>query len=388
MKRSMIIKCSLQTTAWLAMICISSHVYSQDKIEFYTTSAIPYHGKSIHAYFVDFADSLSGDILYQVRAGNGYPVSYHRKIRTSVCFDNKCRLLNIVVHWNITGRYLGFELPPGEYLSKAEHKPFTNEEYVRLHSLLSDPNSPLGTFSYNELAPAKTESNRDIDAVSSPTAKNLLEFVVEGAAYTTYKLWHIIHGVSREEVAKLTVEVLTPELFLEILRSAEVSDKIWALDHRHYMDETSHEIQKAILSFITSDEFSLAESAIQAVGKKDLEYENFQILLLKTLDAANYSLKKRIIEKFAEASEVSGPARLMLAEKLKAVSGELVTGTLDLFSAKNISDIAVCRQVATLLENQNVFISRQAYEFLKELSLTDREIQRKLKQYEIRHKPE
>ena len=385
MKASILLKCCLPVTVWLATMAISTPAYPQEKIEFYTTPTIPYSGNTIHAYATDFGDTLSGDTLYQVRAKNGFPVSYHRKIRTSVCFDNKCRLLRVIVHWNITGRYLGFELPAGEYLSKAEHDPFTQQEYVRLHSLLQDPNSPLGSFSYNELVPSKVESNPDVDAVSSPTAKNLLEFVVEGAAYTTYKLWHIIHGVTREAISQRTVDVFTVDLLAEILASPDVSDRIWALNHRHHMKETSPKIQDVVLSFVTSDEFSLAERAIQSIGSRDMRDENFQLHLLEKFDRASYALKKRIIEKFGLAPGLSGAPMLSLAGKLRDVSGELVSSILDVFSKQGIADVEVARQVCGLLSDENVFISRQAYEFLRAMEPTDKKINEELIRYRLRH---
>ena len=65
----------------------------------------------------------------------------------------------MIIYWNITGRYLGFELPVGEFLSKSEHKPFSEEEYERLNDLLADPSLPFGEISFNSLMDAsKSES--------------------------------------------------------------------------------------------------------------------------------------------------------------------------------------------------------------------------------------
>lgn len=370
---------------WIAVMFLPLPVCAQEKIEYYAKPTLPFPGKEVRGYVTDFADTLADDTLYQVRAENGYPVSYHRKIRTAVCFDNKCRLLNVIVHWNPTGRYLGFELPPGEYLSKAEHDPFTHEEYIRLHSLLQDPNLPLGSFSYNELVPARPDSPVDVDAVSSPTAKNLLEFVVEGAAYTTYKLWHIIHGVTRDEIDKHTAALLSVDLLLEILASSNLSDKIWALNHRHHLAEPAPEVQEIVLSFVASDEFSLAERAIQSIGEADMDTESFQLHLLRKLDDANYSLKKTIIEKFGEARIIGRPVAIALADKLMYVSGDLVGTILRIFAEKNVDDLEICGRVSRLLANDNVFISRQAYEFLDAVRPEDPKIVEQLRQYRVRH---
>src|SRR3546814_5039171 len=63
----------------------------------------------------------------------GFPVAYYRKINTDVCFDGKCRMLKVSLYWNVTGRFLGIELPPGEFLSKSDHEPFTLSEYYRMN---------------------------------------------------------------------------------------------------------------------------------------------------------------------------------------------------------------------------------------------------------------
>jgi len=83
---------------------------------------------------MDQADTVVGfpsmtdgipDTLFQIRSANGYPIAYYKKIFTGVCFDSECRMLDIVLYWNITGRYLGFELPEGEFLSKSDHQAFS-----------------------------------------------------------------------------------------------------------------------------------------------------------------------------------------------------------------------------------------------------------------------
>ncbi|WP_353718925.1 hypothetical protein [Dyadobacter sp. 676] len=157
-------------------------------------------------------DSIASDTIFQVWSKEGYPLHYYKKIRTSVCFDNKCRLLKCTLYWNVTGRYLGFELEKGEYLSKARHKPFKRKEYARLHEILSDPFSRLSGLSYGELAPRPGIANakNGVDAVTSATAASILDEVVAGAAYTTYKMWHVVNGPTQDEVRNLTVESLSP----------------------------------------------------------------------------------------------------------------------------------------------------------------------------------
>lgn len=374
-----------KTAAIFCLICVSTPLFPQANIAFYSTRTVGLPVKSVAVHLTAFRDSLAGDTIYQALSENDYPVSYHRKIRTSVCFDNKCRLLNIVVYWNITGRYLGFELPSGEFLSKAEHKPFRHSEYARLHSLLVEPHSPLADIAYNELVPVKSEMMTGIDAVSAPTSRNLLAFVVEGAAYTTYKLWHIVYGNSVEEVSRLTVNALTPQLFLLILRGPDIADKIWALNHRYCLRKSSDEVQKEILSLVVSDQFSLAERAIHAIDSADMQDQDFQIALLATLERANYSLKKSIIQKFVITRQMNPAVRIGLAEKLPTMNGDLVASVLTVFSEGQIGDLEIYRHVAKLLGNANVFISHQAFKYLSGAGVKDQTLIRELEKYRRKH---
>src|SRR5690606_33323153 len=118
---------------------------------------------------VGYASMTDGipDTLFQIRSSGGLPIAYYKKIYTGVCFDNECRMLDIVLYWNITGRYLGFELPEGEFLSKFDHEPFSEDEYKRLHGLLADLLSPLGMYAYNELAPKPPVEEEEVDGITS-----------------------------------------------------------------------------------------------------------------------------------------------------------------------------------------------------------------------------
>ena len=128
-------------------------------------------------------------------------------------------MLDIVVYWNITGRYLGFELPKGEFLSKYNHEPFSESEYQRLHTLLADSSIPLDAVSFEKLLEQPRNEEGTVDAVSGATSKSVAGMVVKGAAYTTYKLWNIVNGPTMDFVSELTEKQLTPTLIHRILQS-------------------------------------------------------------------------------------------------------------------------------------------------------------------------
>jgi hypothetical protein len=104
----------------LFLILVSTYD-SAAQSRYFRTPTLPLAAETTVAHVVASQDSIANDTLFQQFSKEGFPVAYFRKIRTSVCFDNKCRLLKVNLYWNPTGRYLGFELEKGEFLSKAEH---------------------------------------------------------------------------------------------------------------------------------------------------------------------------------------------------------------------------------------------------------------------------
>ena len=366
----------------LPLLFVTSCCFGQ--IRYFVQPTVSFPQADRRYFLAASQDSIANDTLFQALSKEGYPLSYFRKIRTSVCFDNKCRLLKCVLYWNITGRYLGFELPKGEFLSKAEHKEFTPAEYERLGMLLADELSPLGDLSYAELAPqTKTTKSSDgeVDGVSSATAKNVLEYVVEGAAYTTYKMWNVVYGTTQQDIMRLTSQVLSDELVLKILESPDLNDRIWALNHIGGNVKVTPRLRDKIFTLIIDKNYNLAERAINAMDGNDLKSDTLQMMLVEKLGTTSYAIKKLIISKFREAPELSVPAKRKLAESLRSANGELVSNLLDTFAKHKVNDLETSRIVAELLGNQNAFISQKAFRYLEQSQLKDRDIEKQMADY-------
>lgn len=348
------------------------------RIKYFQEPTIPLETETIKALYVDFNDSLASDTLYQLRSAAGFPLAYFRKIRIGLCFDKKCRLLDIMLYWNITGRYLGFELPEKEFLSKTDHEPFVHEEYARLNEILADKNSPLGGFTYNQLVLKPDPEEEEVDGISSATSPAILEHVVEGAVYTTYQLWQFAYGPAVKEVQNLTIKELSPELILKVLESPEQNDKMWALNHINGYVRLDSVLQNRLIRLIDNENYSMAERAISAISSDALQSENLQLLLLKKFYEVNYSLKKLILSKITEATAVTAPVKLSLADNLGDFNGEILTDVLGLYKVHGVEEVKTYIKIAGLLETENYYISKKVYDFLLEVEQTDKEVQKML----------
>jgi hypothetical protein len=371
--------------ASLVLISISSAFQNGGTIKYFAPATLSLKPDHIKSFYVDFQDSTLLDTLFQIRSKEGYPISYFRKIKTGVCIDNTCRLLNIVLYWNITGRYLGFELPEGEFLSKTEHEPFQPKEYQRLHEILADPMSPIANFTYNQLVSKPEDKMAGADAITSPTPPAVLEHVVQGAVYTTYRLWHFIYGTTQREILNLTKEVLSPGLILIILNSPDESDKMWALKHiQGYMAQVP-ELRQRVVGFISDDNYSLAERAINSINSSDLQDVSLQLLLLDKFYLTNYSLRKLIIDKMKETPALAPQVTIHLASNLHTLNGEILSRVLELLKQHNVSDSDSLHKISALLRHENKFISKKAYEYLRNMEVKNNEVRNLMSRYRSEH---
>lgn len=335
---------------------------------------------SIIPKVVDFQDTLHNDTLFIHLNSKENPVKYSRKLVTSVCIDGKCRMVNIEIFWNITGRYLGFKIPGGEFLSKTEHVAFNSQEYDRLHELLGDRNSALATYSLKELVPP-ADSTIEVDAVSSATIAAVLDYIVEGAVYTTYALWQITYGDTKKEIEKLTQNHLNAELVLKILNSNELKDQVWVLNHITNKTEISDDLLARLIELISGNDIYLAERSLFAL-KPEMLRDETQNQLISIFSNSGFLQKRLILQKLKEAPKLNREAAEILASTLPKLNGTSVKIMLELFNNQKIVHNEISIHVAELLKNDNRFIANQAYQFLKDVRVHDKKTIRSIEKYE------
>ena len=334
---------------------------------------------------IEINDTIPGNTLLEYQDDYGLPLMYSREILTGVCIDGKCRLVSINLFWHVTGRYLGFELPRKEFLSKTEHEPFTPAEYDRLHALLDNSLSPLAQYSRDELVPEKDSAKNDVDAVSTATLAAVLDHIVEGAVYTTYTLWHIVYGETQREIENLTNNNLTPKLVLGLLENEVLEDKIWALNHISEKTEITPGIRNKIFEFIGGEDVYLTERALNAMKPATLADKEIQEQLTERFSEAGYLQKRLILKRLEQAPVIHPETAKKLAGEMKNLRGALVRTAISLFKKHDIENKKVINEVTGLLQNENRFISNQALQYLEQLNEPDKKTQRKLVKYKKKY---
>ena len=349
-------------TVWFAIILLSCNSCLTHKAPIqYTQKSTISHIEGVKSDTVAY-----GDTLFLVKDSDNTPLYFYQDIQTGVCFDDRCRRLHIVVLWNITGRYQGFKLPEGEFLSKTDHVPFSKVEYERLHALLANPELPFSSISYDELMEDSDPNNPEIDGISGATSKAVSEIVVQGAAYTTYKLWSIVYGPTRDEIVRLTEQQLTPAIYEKLLNSPVQTDKVWALERMEEIPDLTTRLGELVATSLTSQDFSLAYSAITAIKSNHLVNEQLQIQLFTRYDKALPSIRSLMVKKLMDAPRLSDEVIKISCKFLDQVNGKELGDLLKLYTAHKVKNDKVLTRITKLLNHENAFISNQVQRYLKE----------------------
>lgn len=337
---------------------------------------------AIVPHVIDFRDTIPNDTLFEHVNVNHEPIYFSRKIQTGVCIKGECRLVSINLFWTITGKYMGFELSRGEYLSRTEHSPFFPNDYNRLHVLMNNALSPLAQYSIEELVPNETDSTKNkVDAVSSATIAAVLDHIVEGAVYTTYTLWHIVYGQTKREIEKLTSENLNKQMVMRLLNSEEIDNQVWALNHISDQIEMDAEIVNKIMDYISGDDIYLVERSLNALKKEVLAEETIQIQLASVFHSSNFLQQRLILDKLKEAPLIHPSLIHQLSNKLGTVNGTLVKSMLELFASHQIQDEMVIEESVMLLKNKNRYIANQALKYLENIDSLENGAKRKVEKY-------
>tara|TARA_R110000850_G_scaffold136597_12_gene257791 strand:- start:2731 stop:3822 length:1092 start_codon:yes stop_codon:yes gene_type:complete len=123
------------------------------------------------------------------------PLFYESTIRTTVCDDEICEIMYIKLYWDLVGDYVGYDTVAMHPLTKFDHEPFTENDYSKLHELLSNDGSILKFKQKGELIDKeKIKASDVVDGTTGATALEIKDEVVEGALYSSYTLWHLSHS--------------------------------------------------------------------------------------------------------------------------------------------------------------------------------------------------
>ncbi|VGO13622.1 hypothetical protein PDESU_02179 [Pontiella desulfatans] len=335
--------------------------------------------------------------LSQALDERGYPVGYSMEVDSVVCLDGLCKVVRVMMDWDALGGFRGYFVADGSVLEKAlvpdrnaatkkmawtglpggipserdqAWAAFTEEDHAKLHRILRDRSSVLRTQRISELTGYRDKSR--VDGMSGATPLTLREAVVEGAALSSYHLWHWANGGVGEAAMELTHQNCSAELLESFLARDDPRFILFALEHlqRHQLfapsfvsqvidvmsggDQVHIDAGLAYLRSALPDSDAFYEKLARLFKQSDGETRIYLLGLL----GAELTISGAQLDKFSEGLTETDTYYelhlfLNLIEKHQHVSEPLLM------------------EVSRFLENENFFIARRAYWYLEKQSLNE-----------------
>lgn len=183
---------------------------------------------------------------------NNVPELFSSYIETPVCSDTLCNLMNIRIYWTLSGSYLGFDTIPGKPLTKNDHLKFNAVDFQKLHQMLCDEQSILRRRHKDDLFDKEaTRVSTVVDAVTGATAMEVKEVTVDGAVYSSYTIYHLVHSQLSGVIKNYVKDSLLTQLDKRLSTSSRVDERMFfwqlipATNFFQYQKEITETIEMA-----------------------------------------------------------------------------------------------------------------------------------------------
>jgi len=330
---------------------------------------------------INFNDSIPDDTLTIYFSTTSQPEAFSRNIYTAVCIDSLCRPVDITLYWEMTGKYLGYSLPPGEELTKREHVPFSDSDYKRLSEILSDSTSQLGFYSPEEIHPEK-QTVKKTDGITGATLPDLAPWIVPEAAYTSYTLWHLTYGATRDSIMNYTKKhLLSNQLLTNILQNKDPYNQIMALRWISESNMNSNQFIEPALTVLRSGNYQSSRQALKFLKLSGIDKEHLQTESIKLLESEEFRIKNLVIEYIRESENLTTPVARALINHISNDNYYLVNVILSLLEKRYNPDYEDQFKLSTQLDSKNENVANRVYYFLLNLPVQSPDLAKQLNRY-------
>ena len=353
---------------FLLQFLLSGNIPQEDRIRMvFNTTFRPDKIEKVSRILINFNDTIPNDSLTIYYTGINEPVAFSRDIHTAVCMDSLCRLVDITLFWEITGRYLGFKLPPGTELTKKKHLPFTEMDYNRLNEILSDSASQLGFYTPAEIHPAQPVKVKT-DGISGATIPDLGPWIVPEAAYTSYTLWHLAYGSTPDSIVSYTKKhFISNSLLFKLLESKDAFSQLKGLQWIDQSNESCSQFIEPALKILHNGKFNSSGLALKFLKKCNLDEEKMQKEVIQLLDNEDFRIKNSAIEYFRSSAKLYQSVAKEMIKKTGSENYYLVNVILSLIEKKYQPDFEDQVQLSALLNSHSGSVANRVYIFLLNL---------------------
>jgi hypothetical protein len=242
--------------------------------------------------------------IQTISDSTGIPDTYKVYVKTPICEDANCYVVEINFYYDLIGRYITFDTIEGKGLTKLDHIAFSPGDYQKLDLLLKDPNSPIGTYQMEELV--KDTRSSEIDGLTGATVEEVKEIVISGGVYSCYTLWHIAQGALKNSLQQKTTSLLNGSL-VKKMTDAHDQDVNYFLVNSFTKDQFVEYLPYILKTFQQAEGYYLKhvieempdivvnDSLVQSYFAPEFQSLNYftQVALVKKLDRCTLNAQMR-----------------------------------------------------------------------------------------------
>ncbi len=330
---------------------------------------------------LNFHDSLPDNTLTLFFSDNSDPIFFSRDIYTGVCFDTLCRPISITLYWEIFGKYLGYSITSGNELTKKEHVTFSENDYLKLNEILGDSSSALGFYAMDKISAPK-KSIEKVDGISGATVHDLGPWIVPEAAYTSFKLWQITYGATRDSIIAYTKKNLfSYQLVINNLQSNDAFNQIKAMQWISEIKPFNNQFVGQVLNILRKGIFLQSRQALKCLQNSSMSEEVLQKEMIQLFGNEDYRIKNLVLEYLKSCEKLAQSAARDMICLLKSDDYYTVNVTLALFTKKYQPDYADQLKIINLLKSDNFNVSNRVYNYLIDLPGKSSDISKILYRY-------
>ncbi len=296
---------------------------------------------------------------------DGTPTGYNVRLQVHVCMDNQCRIVHLTMYWDALGYYQRIECPMNAPLTRMEHEVFTDADYRKLDRILKNRQSLLATLPYEALVVKQSEPAEGIDGWSGATPQAVADAVVEGAAFTTWVLWHYANGEIVPRLRTATCKRATPAYVRRLLQSEDPREADFALRYVLAQSPADNQyIDDALDVLGNTRQIEHVSLALDYVCRAATDQQKLHKRLVELARGMDGYTSRPILDYFTEQPELPAETREVLSAALEDMPYFAVHRILEML-AKNKQPAKVEANIVQLLDHDNFFIARRAYEYLQ-----------------------
>ena len=315
----------------------------------------------------------------------GFPVGYSMSFTTHVCNDKQCLPVDVTMMWDALGYYSGLTYPPAKPLTKKEHVPFTPADYAKLDRILKDRNSILRTWTLAFLdkpeEPVAVVPGVDgVDALTTPTPTTVKDSVIEGAAYTSWALWRWANGEIVPKLRRITEERCTPEYLKQLLGSEDRRHVDYALAYVTEKHPTEGQFVEDVVRILETGEREQITQAIAFLEKAIPDKQKLYTQLIESCTRMRAADCPMVLQRLADDPDLPSDTLEALTEQVSELPYFPVHLILRMLEQREFTSPAAIANVAALLDSDDFFVARRAYEHLAQQDV-GAELQRKIEAF-------